>query len=255
MSGPHFSRRQILTVGAAACLSSWAPRSFAFGEEGAFHARLLQTGESPPSERSRSAAGRWAFELVARTSAPGRLSAEAIQVESAAVLREPFLVWAGQGEVQPLSERAVKRLREYILLGGVLVVDDAQPEAGVFRQAVQREMRRVLPDASPVTLSRTHVLFKSYYLLSRPFGRVEGPPTIDVIQRGKNVQVLFLEQDLLGALARQGENWQHEVTPGGSQQREMALRFAVNIAMYVLCSDYKDDQVHAPFLMRRRLRR
>jgi len=26
----------------------------------------------------------------------------------------------------------------------------------------------------------------------------------------------------------------------------------VNIAMYVLCSNYKDDQVHAPFLMRRR---
>ena len=27
---------------------------------------------------------------------------------------------------------------------------------------------------------------------------------------------------------------------------------AVNIAMYVLCSNYKDDQVHAPFLMRKR---
>jgi hypothetical protein len=26
----------------------------------------------------------------------------------------------------------------------------------------------------------------------------------------------------------------------------------VNLAMYVLCSDYKDDQVHAPWLMRRR---
>ena len=24
------------------------------------------------------------------------------------------------------------------------------------------------------------------------------------------------------------------------------------LAMYVLCSNYKDDQVHAPFLMRRR---
>jgi hypothetical protein len=30
---------------------------------------------------------------------------------------------------------------------------------------------------------------------------------------------------------------------------------AVNIAMYVLCSDYKDDQVHAPWLMRRRAQR
>ena len=39
------------------------------------------------------------------------------------------------------------------------------------------------------------------------------------------------------------------------QQRTRALRLAVNIAMYVLCSDYKDDQVHAKELMRRRGRR
>ena len=35
-------------------------------------------------------------------------------------------------------------------------------------------------------------------------------------------------------------------------QRERVTRMAVNVAMYVLCSTYKDDQVHAPALMRRR---
>ena len=40
---------------------------------------------------------------------------------------------------------------------------------------------------------------------------------------------------------------------GGSEaQREEAVRLAVNVAMYVLCSNYKDDQVHAEHLMRRR---
>jgi hypothetical protein len=43
-----------------------------------------------------------------------------------------------------------------------------------------------------------------------------------------------------------------EVEPRGEAQRERAVRLAVNLAMYVLCSNYKDDQVHAPFLMRRR---
>ena len=43
------------------------------------------------------------------------------------------------------------------------------------------------------------------------------------------------------------------ITPGTDPlQREKATRFAINISMYVLCSTYKDDQVHAPFLMRRR---
>ena len=46
--------------------------------------------------------------------------------------------------------------------------------------------------------------------------------------------------------------WSVPVTPGGEHQRERAIRLAVNIAMYVLCSNYKDDQVHAPVLMRRR---
>ena len=38
----------------------------------------------------------------------------------------------------------------------------------------------------------------------------------------------------------------------GENQREEAIRLAVNLAMYVLCSNYKDDQVHAEHLMRRR---
>ena len=40
--------------------------------------------------------------------------------------------------------------------------------------------------------------------------------------------------------------------PGGDTQREQAIRLAVNVAMYVLCASYKDDQVHAEHIMRRR---
>ena len=65
--------------------------------------------------------------------------------------------------------------------------------------------------------------------------------------------MIFTSHDLLGALARSPGGVQSlSVTPGGEAQRERAVRLAVNIAMYVLCSNYKDDQVHAPFLMRRR---
>jgi len=38
----------------------------------------------------------------------------------------------------------------------------------------------------------------------------------------------------------------------GERQREQAIRLSVNIVLYALCLDYKDDQVHAPFIMRRR---
>jgi len=69
---------------------------------------------------------------------------------------------------------------------------------------------------------------------------------------GTTVLALFSSHDLGGALSHDGESFTLPVAPGGEEQREQAVRLAVNIAMYALCSNYKDDQVHAPFLMRRR---
>jgi hypothetical protein len=38
---------------------------------------------------------------------------------------------------------------------------------------------------------------------------------------------------------------------GGDQQREMATRFGVNLVIYVLTGNYKEDQVHIPALLER----
>ena len=92
-------------------------------------------------------------------------------------------------------------------------------------------------------------------IIVEPARRETGPAHVDAIVRGKNAQVLLLSHDLLGALARKQGAWALPVEPGGERQRQYAIRLAVNLAMYVLCSDYKDDQVHAPWLMRRRARR
>jgi hypothetical protein len=139
-------------------------------------------------------------------------------------------------------------------MGGMIVVDDRADQAGAgkFGPGARRELQRVLPEAGILKLPPEHVLYKTYYILEEPLGRRPGPDYVEAIVRGKTAQVLFLDHDLLGALARTKDNWAHPMETGGSEGRERAVRFAVNIAMYVLCSDYKDDQVHAPFLMRRR---
>ena len=49
-----------------------------------------------------------------------------------------------------------------------------------------------------------------------------------------------------------GYTWEYPCTPGGEAQRETAIRIGVNVAMYALCTDYKDDAVHLPFILRRR---
>jgi len=227
----------------------------AFGQEGAFHPRLMLTGAQKVDAARRSAPSRWSWEVIRRTSSPARLVVDQIMADSSDVLHEPFLVWVGDGNIPALTPPELRRLRQYFELGGLLYVDDSNPKEGSFGRAARREIQRVLPEASIVQLDSRHVLFKSYYLLDGPAGRVTGPSHLDAIIRGRDAQVLFASHDLLGALARDDSGtWTFDIE-GGASEREMALRFAVNIAMYSLCSDYKDDQVHAQELMRRRGRR
>lgn len=229
----------------------------AFGQQGSFHARLLKTagGQSPGAPRE-AALGRWAWELVRRTSAPGRLVTGSVNADDPALLDEPFCVWAGSRDVGQLAAAEVRMLREYLQLGGVVFVDDSEPASGVFGRSARRELQRVLPEVPVVKLPTTHVVYKSYYLVERPVGRVNGPPELEGMLRGRQLQVLFSSHDLLGALARgAADEWSFQMEDPDPLARQQALRLAVNIAMYVLCSDYKDDQVHAEELMRRRGRK
>lgn len=258
------SRRSLVVALAASALFD-ARKAHAFGEAGAFSARLLLAGKPSDIGPRKNAPGRWGRELVRRTSAPARSSNEPVRVDRPALFREPFSVWCGSGDVGALSATELRFLEKYLRLGGMLIVDDADPRSKAFSRSARREIARVLPESPPVRLDTTHVLYKTFYLIDRPVGRVIGPPYIDAIVRGKSAQVLFLEHDLLGALAEEGEGFALPVLgPSGAEegaggplggfsvQRERAIRFAVNIAMYALCSDYKDDVVHAPFILKRR---
>ena len=239
-------------MGAACALGSREAR--AFGGAGAFHPRALKVGSMGLDAVRADAPARWAWELVRRTSAPGRIVTTLVAADQPSLLTEPFVIWAGASSVPPLTQPELRGLRQFLKLGGVMVVDDSQPGGGPFGQSVRRELGRVLPESPVVKLDPTHVIFKTYYIIDRPVGRGLGPPQVEAIVRGKNAQVLLLSHDLLGALARRQGSWALQVEPGGERQRQYAIRLAVNLAMYVLCSDYKDDQVHAPWLMRRRAR-
>jgi hypothetical protein len=230
--------------------------ALAFGDAGAFDPRVLLTGKQTGAARE-SAPERWSWELVRRTSAPARLHPSVVHADDLAIVAGPFVYWSGDVDTGPLTAQEITGLRHFFSLGGVMLVDDAGVDelgnASGFARGARRELARVVPDSTPVTLSIEHVLFRTFYFLRRAEGRIQGPQSLDAIVRGGQAQVLFSEHDLGGALARNRSGvWERPVVPGGEMQREHAIRLAVNIAMYVLCSNYKDDQVHAPYLMRRR---
>lgn len=251
--GIRLNRRALLGAAGASLVTGLAPRARAFGQDGAFHPRLLLNAGRTLEAAHVSGASRWSWELIRRTSAPARLTVGSVTADSTEMLAEPFTVWLGSEAVAPLSEPEVRGLRTYLNLGGVLFIDDSNPEAGTFGRSVRQELQRILPESPIVQLPEQHVLYKSYYLLDGPVGRVKGLPYLETITAGKMLRVVLSSHDLVGAMAQQrGGGWTFPAEPGGQAQREFAMRLAVNLAMYVLCLDYKDDQVHAEELMRRR---
>jgi hypothetical protein len=248
----------IAAIVAAALIVALPRPARAFGDHGAFDPRILLAGGTTGAARP-SAPGRWSHELVMRTSAPARSRPTQVRADDPDVVSAPFLYWSGDVALTPLTTQEIAGLRRFFALGGLLVVDDAgaspEGEKSEFGRTARAQIARVLPDSAIIQIGPEHVIFKSFYLLHRAEGRVLGTKTLDAIVRGGNVQVIFTNHDLGGALA-QGATGVYEfpVVPGGDAQRDHAVRLAVNIAMYLLCSTYKDDQVHAPFLMRRRTR-
>ena len=252
----HVSSRRTHLVALAAAASSllWHRDAECFGQSGAFRVRRLRFGTQLPDAARDTAASRWAWELMQRTSAPARLDGCTVPAQSAQLLDEPFAIWSGFDDPGPLSAAERRAVDRFLRMGGLLIVDDSSPSAGNFGRGTRREISSIVSDSPIQVLAPQHVLYKSFYLLNRPAGRYAGSGKVDAISRGRLAQVLFLDCDLLGALSTlSAGHWTFDIASGGPRQREEAIRFATNIAMYLLCSDYKDDQVHAAWLMRHRL--
>ena len=97
------------------------------------------------------------------------------------------------------------------------------------------------------------MVYKSFYLLDRPVGRLSIAPAMEAVIRDGRIVCAYVSNDLGGAWARDDlGNYDFPCEPGGERQRELSYRMGINLVMYALCLDYKTDQVHVPFIMKRR---
>lgn len=201
-----------------------------------------------------SALRRVLWEIDRRTSIDVKLEPTSVRLASPELLRHPFLYLAGDRAFPPPPEEDVARLRRHLQIGGFLVIDGADGHAGgPFDQSVRRLAQRLFPKEPLARLPDDHVLYKSFYLLRMAPGRVLAVPWLEAVVHDGRAAIVYCQNDLGGAWARdEFGQWEHEVFPGGEQQREAAFRVGVNLAMYATCTDYKTDQVHVPFILRRR---
>ena len=247
------SRRGLIFAGFAGAVAALLPRrARAFGEASRLAFALLRHGGR--WDPRPDALPRLAWEVAKRTSIDTTPVVTPLGAADPDLFRHPFAVLASDAAVPALGEAEVAGLRRYLSYGGFLLIDDASGTRGSsFDVSVRALLRSVLPGAALALVSREHVVYKSFYLLDGPAGRVLAAPDLLGIELGGRLAVLYSQNDLLGALARDSfGTWELEVVPGGELQREKAIRLGVNIAMYSMCLDYKEDQVHIPFIMKRR---
>ena len=243
-----FSRRQLLALP----LLFAVRRARAFGDQARLQfAQVRHGGRWDPRPDGLS---RLAWEIAKRTSIETTPVVKPMGLADPDLFRYPFAVLSSDGGFPAPADNEVAELRRYLSYGGFLLFDDASAQrGGAFEQSARLLVSRVVPGAQLLRIPRAHVLYKSFYLLDGPTGRVAATPDLEGLELGGRIGILYSGNDLVGALARDSLGaWEFEVTPGGESQREKSIRLGVNLAMYALCLDYKEDQVHIPFIMKRR---
>ncbi len=194
-------------------------------------------------------------ELEKRTSIKVNTQIEGARAsEREKLFRYPLIFWAGSEAFAPLPQHEIDNLALYLRAGGTLVLDSSSASLGSgFITSARREIARVLPGKRFVEIPRSHVLYKSFYLIPKSYGRMALTSSMEAVFGEDRALVLLNENDLQGAWARDNfGNYEFDVFPGGERQREMSLRLGINVVMYALCLDYKEDQVHVPFILKRR---
>jgi len=246
------SRRNFLSAAFAALSALALPSgALAFGDASKFSMPLLEYSGS--WNLRAGAPPRLMWELMKRTSIEALMEPKSLSLEDPQLFSHPFIYLSGEADFAPFSDEASRRLRRWLDNGGFLMIDNFGEADGAFDRAVRRELGRALPETKLEPVPPEHTLFQSFYLLDGRWGRRQEKTVVEGLLLDGRLAAVYSQNDIGGAFMRDNfGNWELPCVPGGERQREMAFRLGINIVMYALCTTYKSDQVHIPFILKRR---
>lgn len=173
----------------------------------------------------------------------------------------PFLYYAVERDAQPLSDTAASALNAYMASGGTIVFDTRdQGDRALLGTNTHPGLTAItssldIPQIGPVP--EDHVINKAFYLIDSYPGRwANGTVWVDKDRNGTArdgvTSVIIGANDWAAAWAiDNGGQGLITLERDMPRQREFAMRFGVNLAMYTLSGNYKSDQVHAAALIER----
>lgn len=184
-----------------------------------------------------------------------------------------FLYWPVTPDQPAPSPGAYVRLNHFLRSGGMILFDTRDgdiagmggPDGSAALQALAAPLD--IPPLAPVPAD--HVLTRTFYLLQDFPGRYQGNQIWAEAPQGtgeaiEGVPFRTLNDGVSPVIIGQNswaEAWAVDerglplynmgMGPEAEQQREMAMRFGVNLILYVMTGNYKSDQVHVPALLER----
>jgi len=234
-----------------------------FALKAALELRLayVVTGQADIDQMSRSGLYGLTEVLYRRTSIEAS-EPIGVNLEADDISLVPFLYWPITPQQPQLSDRALRRLDQFMKTGGLILFDTRDQAMGLSGTAASpntEKLRQMLarldiPPLMPVP--DDHVLTKAFYLLQDFPGRYTGGTLWVERNPGGDkdgvTSIVIGSHDFAAAWAVDQSGRPLAVTvPNIPRQREYSYRFGVNLLIYTLTGNYKADQVHVPALLER----
>jgi hypothetical protein len=178
----------------------------------------------------------------------------------------PIIFWPISANQKAYSDKAMKNIQSYLDHGGTIVFDTRDQNRStqsMINTDNAKALRSItssldIPPIAPI--NKNHVLGRTFYLLEEFPGRYDSGTLwverISTSGRDNVSSVIIGSNDWFGSWADSYNEQSINRYIGGNgnplrRQREMSLRFGVNLIMYALTGNYKTDQVHIEHILRR----
>lgn len=150
-----------------------------------------------------------------------------VDVGSVEIFNCPFIHMTGHGNVV-FSDYEVSNLRNYLIAGGFLHIDDNYG----MDQYIRGEIKKIFPEADLIELSHSHPIYHQKYDFPKGLPKIhehdnKPPQGFAVFYQSRMVIFYTYETDL-------GDGWEDEEVHNDSQEiRTKALKMGANIIQYV----------------------
>ena len=150
-----------------------------------------------------------------------------VETGSTDIFQYPFVHMTGHGNVF-FSEEDASNLREYLLSGGFLHIDDNYG----LSEYIRREMKKVFPEKEFIELPADHPIFHTAFSFPKGLPKIhehdgKRPQAFGIFEKDRLICLFTYETDL-------GNGWENqEVHNDPEEIRLQALQMGANIVKYV----------------------